>query len=296
MTRLGWLGVFSVVAGVTSVGCAETATPAQSPTTTTEGVASAGSMEDDQATVELKAHHRHHHGGFAGFVLAAVETVGATPDQDAAIEKVKADFKARTEPVRVANGALMNVLADGIAAGNIDQAKVDAAVAAVSAAAGQVHGATADALNALHNVLTAEQRVALVDKVEAHWSLWKDSNAGDQGHDNARPEGHIAQLATEIGLTGDQVDKVRANLGGVASARTAFDPAAAEAHAKAFATAFVLPTFDAKTLVTADPANTHIAAWGAARMVRFYQALSPVLTADQRTKVSASLREHANEP
>ena len=31
-------------------------------------------------------------------------------------------------------------------------------------------------------------------------------------------------------------------------------------------------------------------------MVRFYQALTPVLTPEQRTKVAATLREHANEP
>lgn len=296
MRRLSWLGVLSVVLGVTSVGCAD-GPPAQSPTTTTDGVASAGSMEDDQASVELKQHHRHHHGGFAGFVLASVETVGVTEQQQAAVDKIKADFKAKVEPVRVANGAVILVLADGIASGNLDQAKLDAAVAAVGAAAGQVHGATAQALNALHEVLTPEQRAALVDKIEAHWSLWKESNAGDQAHDNARPEGHVAHLANEFALSTEQVEKVRANLASLpAAAHGAFDATAAEAHAKAFATAFAAPQFDAKTLTTADPANTQLAAWGANRMVRFYQALNPVLTADQRTKISASLREHANEP
>ena len=49
--------------------------------------------------------------------------------------------------VRVANGAVMNALADGVAVGNIDAAKVDAAVAGVSATAGQIPAATADALN-----------------------------------------------------------------------------------------------------------------------------------------------------
>jgi Spy/CpxP family protein refolding chaperone len=295
MTRLSWLGVLSVVAGVTSVGCASETPAAQSPTQGVEGTT--GSLEDDQATVELNEHHTHHHGGFIGFVVAAIETVGVTPEQQAALDKIKADFKAKVEPVRVANAAVMGVLADGIAAGNIDQAKVDAALAGVATAAGQVHGATVDALNQLHAMLTPEQRTALVDKIEAHWSIWKGSNAGDQATDNARADGHLAHLAQEIGLAGDQVDKVRANLAALAPAsRGPFDSAAGEAHMKAFATAFVAAQFDAKTLTTADPANTKIASWGSARMVRFYQALTPVLTADQRAKVSATLREHANEP
>jgi Spy/CpxP family protein refolding chaperone len=297
MKRLGFFGVMAVVVAFGGVvGCEETP-PAQSPTTTTEGVAAAGSMEDDQAQVELKTHHRHHHAGFAGFLLAAVETVGITPEQEVAIDKIKADFRSRVEPVRAANSQVVLALADGIAAGSIDTSRTDAAVAAVGAAAGQVHGATADALNALHAALTPEQRSALVDKVLAHWSLWKESNAGDQARDNAGAEGHIARLATEIGLTADQVDKVRAALAAQPPAgHGPFDPATGEAHAKAFAAAFVGAQFDAKTLTTADPANTNIATWGSTRMVRFYQALAPVLTAEQRTKVSASLREHANEP
>ena len=148
--------------------------------------------------------------------------------------------------MRAANGAMMLALADGVAAGALDQAKLDAALAAVTAAAGSVHGASADALNALHNALTPEQRQALVDKIDAHWSIWKDSNAGDQATDNARPEGHIARLAQEIGLTNEQVDKTRAALAALPPAsRGPFDPAAAEAHVKAFSAAFVAPQFDA---------------------------------------------------
>jgi Spy/CpxP family protein refolding chaperone len=296
MTRFKWLGVLPVVLAVTSVGCSSP--PAQSPTAGTEGVA-AGSvaLEDDQASVELKTHHRHHHGGFIGFVIAGVETIGVTPEQQAAIDKIKADFRAKVEPVRTANGLVMTTLADGVAAGAIDKAKIDAALAGVSSSAGQVHSATADALNQLHNVLRPEQRVALVDKIDAHWGVWKEANAGDQATDNAKPDGHIAHLAKELSLTSDQVEKTRANLAALPPAsRGPFDPTAAEAHVKAFSAAFVADTFDAKTLTTADAANTQVSAWGASRMVRFYEALTPVLTPDQRTQIAAKLREHANEP
>ncbi len=299
MKRLNWLGAVSLVGVVSvvglSVGCASSDTPP--PATPVAGGAPGAAVEEDLASVELAAHHRHHHGGFVGFVIAATETIGVTPEQQAALDKIKADFKAKVEPVRLANSGVVVALADGIAAGNIDQTKVDAALSVVSASAGQVHAATADALNALHALLTPEQRTALVDKMDAHWAVWKGANAGDQAADNAKPDGHVAHLAKEIGLSPDQVAKTQANLAALAPAlRGPFDPAAGEAHSKAFAAAFVADPFDAKTLTTANPANTGIVTWGAGRMVRFYQALNPVLTADQRAKVAATLREHANEP
>jgi Spy/CpxP family protein refolding chaperone len=294
MKRQEWLGVvFPVVLGVTGAACSTP--PAQAPAGSAE-VTGGAPLEDDQASVELKSHHRHHHGGFVGFVIASIETIGVTPEQQAGLDKIKADFKAKVEPVRAANGAVMNALADAIAAGTVDSAKLDGPVAAVAAAAGQVHGATADALNQLHALLRPEQRATLVDKVEAHFAVWKDSNAGDQATDNAKADGHIAHLAKELGLSSDQVDKTRANLAAIpAATRGPFDGAAAEAHMKAFAAAFVADPFDAKTLTTADAANSKITSWGASRMVRFYQALTPVLTADQRTKIASELREHANE-
>jgi Spy/CpxP family protein refolding chaperone len=294
MKRRRWLSrVLPVAMGVVGAACASSpAEPPASPGTAN----TTGALEEEQSSAELITHHSHHHGGFVGFVLAAVETVGVTPEQQLALDKIEADFRAKVEPVRMANGAVMNALADGVMAGNIDVAKVDAAVAGVSTAAGQLHGATADALNQLHALLRPEQRMALVDKVEAHWAVWKEANAGDQATDNGQPDGHIGHVAKELGLTNDQVEKVRANLSALpAPSRGPFDATAAEAHMKAFGTAFNGETFDAKTLSTADPANTKIASWGASRMEHFYQALAPVLTADQRAKVADKLREHAKE-
>ena len=67
-----------------------------------------------------------------------------------------------------------------------------------------------------------------------------------------------------------------------------------EKHLKAFGDAFASDTFDAKTLTTADSANSSVTSWGAMRMVRMYQAMTPVLTPDQRTKLAALLREIAS--
>jgi Spy/CpxP family protein refolding chaperone len=295
MTRTAWCGVAVCLAlGATGAGCESSTT--QSPVVGQESIA-AGTVatDEDGLAAELKVQHRHHHAGFAGFLMMAVETVGVTPEQQVAIDKIKADFRTKMQPVRDANGGVLQVLADGIASGTIDTSKVDAAVAAVSAASSAVHPATVDVLNQLHAVLRPEQRTALIDKVEAHWSVWKEANAGDQATDNSRPDGHIVHLASEIGLTSDQVDKVRASLAAsTGTTRGPFDPAEAEAHMKAFATAFAADAFDASALSSGASAGARVSSWGATRMAHFYEALNVVLTADQRAKVADRLRQHAS--
>jgi Spy/CpxP family protein refolding chaperone len=297
MNRMSWWGVaLTVSLGAAGVGC-EGSTTQTPPATAQESIASGTvTVDDDAVSAELQTRHGHHHAGFAGFVMMAIETIGVTPDQQAALDKIKADFQSKMQPVRDANGVVIQTLADGIAAGNIDAAKVDVAVAGVTTASAQVHGATVDALNQLHALLRPEQRAALVDKVDAHWTVWKQANGGDPTADNSRPDGHLAHLAAEIGLTSEQVDKVRANLAaGAVPSRAPFDPAEAEAHLKAFATAFAADTFDANALTAGAPAGARLATWGASRMARFYETLGSVLTPDQRTKVADKLRQHASE-
>lgn len=251
--------------------------------------------ENDQLNLELESHHRHNHAGFAGLVMDSIETLGVTPEQEAAVEKIKGEFHKKMKPVREANKAVINLLADGVAAGKIDTAKVDAAVAKVTADSTAAHGATDELLNQLHAALKPEQRAALVDKLDAQWSVWKEANAGKEGDDKAKPDGHLTHLAKELSLTDDQVAKVKASLD-ASKEKKPFDSAAADGHMKEFAAAFGTDTFDAKKLAAATAEGPHLVSWGAQRMVRFYAALTPVLTADQRTKVADKLRLRANDP
>jgi Spy/CpxP family protein refolding chaperone len=271
------------------------ASAAADPAAESEADKAKQAEEDDNVKDEVQSHHRHHHRGFAGFVLLAIETLGVGAEEQAAVEKTKKEFHAKMKPIREANGAVLQLLGDGIAAGTIDKTKVDAAVAKVTAASGAVPGATAEALNQLHATLRPEERNALVDKIDAHWAVWKDTNGGDQTADDAKPRGHLGHLAKEIGLTSDQVDKVRANLDAAKDAKKPFDAAAADAYVKAFDTAFVADAFDAKKLPPWATDNAHIVSWGSDRMAHFYEALAPVLTADQRTKVADKLHERAAE-
>jgi Spy/CpxP family protein refolding chaperone len=287
--RMGVAAALLVAAG--AVGCGGSAATSAPPASATPAV----TPEDEQASAGLSEHHRHHHhGGVTLLIALSLDTLGGEPQEHAAIEKIKADLHSKMEPARAAEQAVHVALADGIAAGAIDHTKVDAALAQLMAAAGAVHDATTDALNQLHAALTPAERAALVDKVEAHWEVWQKANAEEQKDATGQPrkEGHLDRLAHEIGLTQDQLDKIHASL---ASAPVPpFDVQKVAAHIRAFGDAFRADTFDAKTLTTGGGANAHLAQFGAGKMVRFYEAVDPVLTADQRTKLVGILREHAS--
>jgi Spy/CpxP family protein refolding chaperone len=289
--------LLSSIALSLALGCGGATPPVATPTQASD-VAPAGtapSNEEDESMAELKDHHRHHHhGGFVMFIAMSLDSLGTTPEQSAAIHKIQSDLHAKMQPAHDAEKNLLSMLADGIAAGNLKQAAVDDAIAKVRAAAALVHDAASASLNELHATLTPPQRAALVGKVEAHFNVWHHENS-EESTDRDAVGGHLGRLAKELGLSSDQVDKIRASVEhstGKVSSR--FDSAEATAHLKAFGAAFASDSFDAKSFTAGGPANAHIAAWGAEHMARFYAAVLPALTPDQRTKLADSLRRHAN--
>ncbi len=179
----------------------------------TRPVAAAGTVAaDDDPMASLKEYHRfHHHGGVTLFVAMSLDTLGVSPDQQAAVERIRTALHAEMEPARVAEQSLVNALADGLAAGTIDPATVEAAVMKVTVATAAVHDASATSLNELHRILTPAQRAALVDKVESHWAVWQRANA--ESGPAAGDDDHIAVLTRDLGLTADQAAKLRAGLG-----------------------------------------------------------------------------------
>ena len=256
--------------------------------------ATAASASDvDEVAAGLTEHHRHHHhGGVTLLVALSLDTLGISAEQRPAVEKIRRELHARMEPARAAQQRLATALADGVAKASLDATTVDAAIAQVSAAAATVHDASMDALNALHAVLTPPERAALVDKVEAHWSVWQKANAEET--DPANPEGNrLAMLTTDLGLTQDQVDKIRAGLGEGMKAVPRLDSREIATQIREFGDAFRSEKFDAKALAGANVANTHLAGWGAAHLAHFVEAVSPVLTPDQRAEFAQRLREHS---
>jgi len=286
LSKIGMV-VMALVGAVPTVGCgggAANAPPSATP---------AHAADVDDVAAGLMEHHRHHHHGGVTLIIAlSLDTLGVSPEQRAAVEKIRSALHARMAPALNAEQELTAVLADGVAVGKFDPARVVAAIAQVSTAAAGVHAASTEALNELHATLTPPERAALVDKVEAHWSVWQKANAEES--DPANPErDRLAMLATDLGLTQEQVDRIRASLHTKLKAVPQFDPKEVDAHLRAFGDAFRGNKFDAKTLGAANSANAHLAGWGAAQLASFIEAVSPVLTPDQRTEYVQKLREHA---
>lgn len=302
MNRMRWshgVGLAAVVlAGVLGTACAESTAQQAN----TAGVAQPGGTEaaEDMSPegAELRAFHRHHHVGFIGYALLSIPTLGVSKEQEAQVEAIRADIHAKMRPQHEAMAALINMIADGVAAGSVDVTKGDAQAAKVGEISTQMDDVTNDDLNKLHAILNPAERAALVDKVEAHFLVWQKANAEHENHANQELEGgHIHHLSTALALTPDQVQKIDAaftqSMAAFTTAHGKWDSRGAEEHFKAFAGAFAADQFDAKTLTTADKANSSVASWGAMRMVRFYEVMTPVLTPDQRTKLAALLHEHA---
>lgn len=273
--------------------------PPPAPADSAAAAAPAANSDEEDATNDLVEHHRHHHhGGITRFVVMSIDTLGVSPEQQTAVDKVQADLRAKLEPARAADQAFMSLLADGVAAGSIDKAKVDAAIAKIAAASTKAQAASEEALRELHGILTPPQRAALVDKIDAHWHVWEDANETAEATEPAHESGRLTHLAKELALTPDQVEKIKASMHGTAGGpNLKYDRKEVQARVEAFGTAFAGETFDPKALHAKGSENVdaHLASGGATRMARFLEHVTPVLTPDQRTKLAQTLRDHANE-
>jgi Spy/CpxP family protein refolding chaperone len=253
-------------------------------------------VEDEAVNEELRDYHRHHHhGGVTMFISMAIDTLGLDPAKKAQVEKIQSDLHAKMAPARDAEHDLLSTIADGVATGKIDTAKVDAGVTKIATASAGIHPATADALTQLHDALSPVERAALADKVKAHWEVWHKVNA-DEKPGSAEKGTHLAKLTTLLALTPDQVDQIGKALSADVPVTPQTDPKAVDTYVQNFATAFTADKFDPKSLAPAATASAgHLARYGWARQARFYEAVTPVLTADQRAKLSAHLRERLDD-
>jgi Spy/CpxP family protein refolding chaperone len=272
----------------TTIGCG-----ASSANTPPPATAASAAPVDDEAMAGVKEYHRyHHHGGVMLFIVISLDTLGVSPEERARVEKIRGDLHARLDPARTAEQTLEATLADGVAAGNIDAAKVDAAVAQLTTAAAAAEGASVDAMNELHNVLTPPERAALADKVESHWAVWQNANV-EETEPGSPNERRLARLAENVDLTPDQVDKIRAALAEGMKAVPRLDRQEISTHLRAFGDAFRTEKFDASAFTIASGANAHLVVWGATHRAHFVETVSPLLTPDQRTLLAQRLHEHA---
>jgi Spy/CpxP family protein refolding chaperone len=237
--------------------------------------------------------HRHrHHGGALALLVMSLRDLDLSPEQRTAVDKIRADLVAKMDPARAAEKELGNVLADGVAAGAVNRAKADAAIGKLVTQVQGLHDASLAAVDQLHAALTPAQRAALVDAMQAHWEKWKEAQGRDEADEHHHQAGYLLALVRDLGLSQEQAEKIKAKFHDQMKGSPQDDKhKEMQEHLQAFATAFKADSFSAKSLTKAKAANGHLAKWGATRRARFLEAAAPVLTADQRTKLAAQIRE-----
>jgi Spy/CpxP family protein refolding chaperone len=254
--------------------------------------------DDELAAAEVLDHYRYHHGGITSFIAMSLDTLGVSPDRQAPVQAIQYELDGRMAPLHAAERSLLSDLADGVSAGAVDSLKADADLAQIARAVGTVRSASGELINQLHAALSEVERAALVDKVQAHWQVWREANsANGRGPGNAgRESGRLERLARDLQLTPDQVQAIQAGLNakpenapGAGETKVASD---VDARLATFSTAFVGASFDAKTLGEWEVNDSHVATIGATRMASLCRAAAPVLTPEQRTTFAARLREH----
>jgi Spy/CpxP family protein refolding chaperone len=233
------------------------------------GPARAAAPAPDQQMLDLDDHHRHHqHGGITQFVELSLDTLGEDQARQPQVEQVEDDLHECMEPVETAEMAVLLTLADGVAAGAVDAAKVKSGIEQVSTTAGTIHECVGPPLNALYQALVPAERAELGDKVRAHWAVWRNVNV------EARPGaktngGRLAEITRELSLPPEQVEKLSAALQAAFANHPAwhFDPGPVNKQVEAFAKALVSPNFDATKVTTNSTAT--LTSQGLTRMAGF---------------------------
>jgi len=245
---------------------------------------------DPAADALLEQHRHHHHGGVTMFIAMALDTLAVAPEEQPEVGRIEAVLADAMAAAQDAERNVFSTLADGVQAGKLEPAKVDAAVAKLSRASGVIHASTVDALVKLHATLTPLERATLADKVEAHWTVWGRVNgAGPQAAETHT--GPIAELNELLGLTSDQLEKIRVAQSALPGG-TAVDVKDVDDHIRAFVTAFAADSFTPKNTGVGGADDARLATAGAIHLARFCQASAPLLTPDQRTKLATHLRDH----
>jgi Spy/CpxP family protein refolding chaperone len=241
-------------------------------------------------------HREQHYGGVLMLIALSIKDLDLSADQRTAVDKIRADLLTRMEPARAAGKDFANLLADGVAAGNVDRAKAEPAINKLVTQVQGTHDASVSALNALHATLNAQQRATLVDALQSHWEKWKEAHGRDEQDEHQYRSGFLLALVQRVGLTQQQADKIKANFREKmkGSGPQEHQHKEMEDHLRAFASAFKADSFDAKKLTNAKMANGHLARWGATRRERFLEAAAPVLTPEQRTKLAQIIRDRAS--
>jgi Spy/CpxP family protein refolding chaperone len=219
----------------------------------------------------------------------ALGDVPLTAGQRAQIEQLATDAETRHADARTARQALMLALADQVQAGALDRPALQPKIDALAAALAKAQPADRASFEQLHAILSADQRTAFVDALEARFAEHKGK---------ARESHPLKQWGDDLKLTADQREQIKTAL---------HDRFAKSAHSgqpeQAWMEGFhhgqkVLTAFKQDRFVMDEVAPARDLSQAASKMSDHFLGLAetvlPLLTAEQRSTLAAKLRERAS--
>lgn len=277
------------VAWMTALGLSACTTTSPAPDLQAEAAAREA---DERSEAGLMDHHRHQHrGGVMQFIAMGLDTLDEGDAQRPQVQQLQRDMYVCMASSGEIQKRLHLAIAEGIAAGAVDLAKIDGIIGELDAAGGAVRDCSVAALDKLHALLNPSERAELVEKVQAHYEVWLSVNHEEEGTGRGRA-GRLTRLAKDLSLTPDQVERMSAALHTALAGRGGkFDRTRFEAVVQEFSQTFVGASFDAKA--TLPYANARLGMHGASRMAIFYETVTPMLSPPQRAALAEQLRQHA---
>lgn len=251
-------------------------------------------------------------------IAQAFADVPLRPEQRSEIEQMFRDASTRHEPVQKAWTDFSLALAQQVDAGTIDKAALQPKIDAIAAERAKVQDQDRAAIERAHALLTPDQRVALIDSLEATFlekgaahvgaaQLGPQHIAGDRVGPQGRGMG-MKQWADDLKLTDDQRSKIEENMHAQFAARGGDEhdgPGAADGHGERhhrfggmkehwdqFKAAFESDHFVMDEVAPKRDVQER-AQKMSGHLIDMASAALPVLTPEQRTIAATKLREHA---
>lgn len=228
--------------------------------------------------------------GSAAWFLNAVSSLTLSFEQQQLLISVRQEVSSRSELVNIARRRLLGLVADGIASGTFDDARLGAALEEIVAAAKERAPAVVDALTRLHAGLTPAQRKSVVETINAVLSI----QASQAGGEREQLQQRVNSLTARVGLTAAQTAQLKSDI--LDGFRNYAPDLQEEADlrrkklgglAQAFAGVYFEPT-------VADVSAASDLEAKAQRLIAFARKLSGILTPEQRIRVATALRERAS--
>ncbi len=231
------------------------------------------------------------HPGLGGLALNASHDLQLTDDQRTSIEQIQGQLSSGDSGSRTTYQDFQAHVAAGIRAGKFDAAQMHADYAAYDTLKQGEQDREADALNALHSTLDADQRTALVAAVRTRQTAVDAQKVPElpDGGVSDRAKQTLTHMTQDLVLDPGQQKRVSDLLAKDERTTILAFPVHKEEqkrHVEAFLAEFEQADFDAKTLDHAD-AGASAPHEQMEKEVTFLSKLDAILKPDQREKLAA---------